>query len=66
MNVKEKRFLNELEAMFTGAEVDGDSGFVNFRRSLQTTLDQGPRRYFHGELCRSVALHESGGERVRR
>ncbi len=29
---KEERFLNELEALFTGAEVDGDSGFVNLMR----------------------------------
>lgn len=32
MRFKEKRFLNELESMFTGAEVDGDSGFVNLMR----------------------------------
>ncbi len=35
---KEKRFLTELEALFTGAEVEGDSGFVN--------LMQMKRRYF--------------------
>ncbi len=29
---KEKRFLDELEALFTGAEVEGDSGFVNLMR----------------------------------
>ena len=29
---KEKRFLDALEALFTGAEVDGDSGFVNLMR----------------------------------
>ncbi len=32
MNVKEKRFLDALESLFTGAEVDGDSGFVNLMR----------------------------------
>ncbi len=32
IGVKEKRFLDELEALFTGAEVDGDSGFVNLMR----------------------------------
>ena len=34
MNVgaKEKRFLDELETLFTGAEVEGDSGFVNLMR----------------------------------
>ncbi len=32
MRVKEKRFLDELESMFTGATVDGDSGFVNLMR----------------------------------
>ncbi len=31
-NSKEKRFLDALESMFTGAEVDGDSGFVNLMR----------------------------------
>ncbi len=31
-NRKEKRFLTELENMFTGAKVDGDSGFVNLMR----------------------------------
>ena len=29
---KEKRFLDTLETLFTGAEVDGDSGFVNLMR----------------------------------
>ena len=29
---KEKRFLNELETLFTGADVEGDSGFVNLMR----------------------------------
>ena len=29
---KEKRFLDELEALFVGAKVDGDSGFVNLMR----------------------------------
>ena len=29
---KEKQFLDALEALFTGAEVDGDSGFVNLMR----------------------------------
>ena len=29
---KEKRFLDALEALFTGAEVEGDSGFVNLMR----------------------------------
>ena len=32
MNVKEKRFLDALESLFTGADVDGDSGFVNLMR----------------------------------
>ncbi len=31
-NSKEKRFLDALESMFTGADVDGDSGFVNLMR----------------------------------
>ncbi len=29
---KEKRFLDALEALFTGAEVEGDSGFINLMR----------------------------------
>ena len=29
MKAKEKRFLDSLESLFTGAEVDGESGFVN-------------------------------------
>lgn len=29
---KERRFLDALESLFTGAEVDGDSGFVNLMR----------------------------------
>lgn len=29
---KEKRFLNALESLFTGAEVEGDSGFINLMR----------------------------------
>ena len=29
---KEKRFLDALESLFTGADVDGDSGFVNLMR----------------------------------
>lgn len=29
---KEKRFLDALESLFTGAEVDGDSGFINLMR----------------------------------
>ena len=32
VGTKEKRFMDALEAMFTGAEVDGDSGFVNLMR----------------------------------
>ena len=32
MSTKEQRFLNALESLFTGAEVDGDSGFVNLMR----------------------------------
>ncbi len=32
MNDKEKRFLDALESLFTGAEVEGDSGFVNLMR----------------------------------
>ena len=32
MKVKEKRFLDALESLFTGARVDGDSGFVNLMR----------------------------------
>lgn len=30
--LKEKRFLNALESLFTGAEVDGDSGYINLMR----------------------------------
>ena len=29
---KEKRFLDALESLFTGADVEGDSGFVNLMR----------------------------------
>ena len=29
---KERRFLDALEALFTGAEVEGDSGFINLMR----------------------------------
>ena len=32
MGTKEKRFLDALEALFTGAEVEGDSGFINLMR----------------------------------
>ena len=32
MGNKEKRFLDALEALFTGAEVDGESGFINLMR----------------------------------
>ncbi len=32
MHAKEKRFLDALESLFTGAEVDGESGFVNLMR----------------------------------
>ena len=32
MKVREKRFLDSLESLFTGAEVDGESGFVNLMR----------------------------------
>jgi len=32
---KEKRFLDVLEALFTGAKVDGDSCFVNLMRMKQ-------------------------------
>lgn len=35
---KEKLFLDELEALFTGAEVEGDSGFVNLMRSIASCL----------------------------
>jgi len=31
-NHKEKRFLDALESLFTGAEVEGDSGFINLMR----------------------------------
>jgi adenine-specific DNA-methyltransferase len=31
-SIKEKRFLDALESLFTGAEVDGNSGFVNLMR----------------------------------
>ena len=30
--VKENRFLDALEALFTGAEVEGESGFINLMR----------------------------------
>ena len=30
--IKEKRFLDALEDLFTGAKVEGDSGFVNLMR----------------------------------
>ena len=43
--IKEKRFLDALGSLFTGAEVEGDSGFVNLMRikhsyfkSLRSTL----------------------------
>ena len=41
---KEKRFLDALEALFTGAEVDGDSGFVNLMRMKRQYFQswQGP------------------------
>ncbi len=32
IRAKEKRFFDELEALFVGAKVDGDSGFVNLMR----------------------------------
>jgi len=32
IGAKEKRFLDALEALFTGADVEGDSGFVNLMR----------------------------------
>ena len=32
MSGKEKRFLDALEALFTGAEVEGESGFINLMR----------------------------------
>ena len=31
-NSKEKRFLDALEALFTGADVDGNSGYINLMR----------------------------------
>lgn len=45
---KEKRFLNALEALFTGADVDGDSGYINlmqikreyFKSTRQLLLDK--------------------------
>ena len=41
---KEKRFLDALEALFTGAEVEGDSGFVNLMRMKRQYFQswQGP------------------------
>ena len=33
---KEKRFLDALESLFTGAEVEGESGFVNLMRIKRT------------------------------
>ena len=33
---KEKRFLDALESLFTGAEVEGDSGFINLMRMKRT------------------------------
>ena len=63
MASKEKRFLSELESMFTGAKVDGDSGFVNLMRmkhayfqSISSTLMQAideraaPQTAFREEL----------------
>ena len=32
IGAKERRFLDALEALFTGAEVEGDSGFINLMR----------------------------------
>ena len=43
MGVKEKRFLKELEQLFTGADVEGDSGFVNLMRIK--------RSYFRYLIC---------------
>ncbi len=55
---KEKRFLKALEDLFTGAEVEGDSGFVNLMRmkrtyfqsirpQLMAEIDQRAEKYTH-------------------
>ena len=61
--IKEKRFLDALGSLFTGAEVEGDSGFVNLMRikhsyfkslrpTLMETIDRRaePKTAFREEL----------------
>ena len=38
VGAKERRFLDALEALFTGAEVEGDSGFINLMRMTSCTF----------------------------
>ena len=50
---KERRFLNALEALFVGAEVDGESGFVNLMR-LKFTYFQSIRATLMEQIdCRA-------------
>ena len=52
MRFKEKRFLNELESMFTGAEVEGDSGFVNLMRMKRAYFQSiRPKLMEHIDQC---------------
>ena len=49
--IKEQRFLDALEALFTGAQVDGRSGFINLMRVK--------RRYFQSLRPRLLSAIDS-------
>ena len=57
---KEKRFLDALESLFTGAEVEGDSGFVNLMR-----MKRGYFRSIRPKLLAEIDKRAEQGSRFR-
>ena len=60
IGVKERRFLDALEDLFTGAEVDGDSGFVNLMRMKRAHF-----RSIYPALTERIDHRAAGGSAFR-
>ncbi|MDD9859221.1 MAG: site-specific DNA-methyltransferase [Nitrospira sp.] len=63
MSTKEKRFLDALESLFTGADVDGQSGFVNLMR-MKRNYFRSIRPKLMAEIDRRVAKHSAFREEL--
>lgn len=55
MDVKEKKFFAALEAIFIGAQVEGESGFINLMRIKQTYYQKGIFPRLQKDIADAVA-----------